>query len=488
MFIGLYTSRVVLQALGVEDFGIQSVVGGLTSMFAIISGSLSSAISRFITFELGKGDKNSIGRLFSTSVVIQFIIIAVVTILLESVGIWFLNYKMIIPAERLYAANWVFQFSILNFAFNLWSVPYHAAIVAHERMSAYSYISIFEGIMKLVIAFVIMINPFDRLIYYSLLLMFTSIAVICYYIIYCKRTFEECRYKLVLDKGLLKHMTGFAGWNFIGSSSAILRDQGGNVIINLFCGPAVNAARGVAMQVNNAIFGFVSNFMTAINPQITKSYAAGNYEYMMKLIFQGARLSFYILLFISLPVLVSTHYLLELWLGQVPEHTVNFVRLVLIFTLSESLANPLVTAMLATGRIRNYQLVVGGFQLLNLPVSYVCLLSGCPPECVLIVAIFVSILCEFSRLYMLRGLIQLSAKAFLKEVYFNVIIVSIIAGVIPFVTQPLLEEKFLTFILLCAITALCTLISIFYVGCNRNERIFVFTKASAFINSKILKR
>lgn len=277
-------------------------------------------------------------------------------------------------------------------------------------------------------------------------------------------------------------MFGFAGWNFIGATSAVLRDQGGNVVINLFCGPAVNAARGIAFQVNTAISGFVTNFMTALNPQITKSYAAGDRDYMMTLINQGARLSFYMLLLLSLPVLVNTHYILSLWLKIVPDHAVLFVQLVLIFAMSESISNPLITAMLATGRIRNYQLVVGGLQMMNLPVSYLLLRMGMFPEVVIVVAIVISQCCLAARLVMLRGMIGLSVRKYMKKVYMNVLIVTVIAAILPFLLSMKLEESFLNFVLLCLVALICTGTTIYYVGCNKTEQQFVLNKLHTIID------
>ncbi len=276
-------------------------------------------------------------------------------------------------------------------------------------------------------------------------------------------------------------MFGFAGWNFIGAASAVLRDQGGNVVINMFFGPSVNAARGIANQVNNAITGFVQNFMTAVNPQITKSYASGDREYMMTLIFQGARLSFYMLLLLSLPVLLNTHYILVIWLKLVPEHAVLFVQLILIFAMCESISNPLITAMLATGKIKNYQIVVGGLQMMNLPVSYICLRLGAMPESVLIVAIIISQCCLAARLYMLRGLIGLSSIQYMKKVYFNVLGVSILAFVVPGFLSYYMQESFLSFVLITLVAMACTCVVEFYVGCTKKERAFVIDKVHKVI-------
>lgn len=482
MAVSLYTSRVVLHTLGVEDFGIYNVVGGVVAMFSVISGSLSAAISRFITYELGKGNKEKLIRIFSSSVTIQIGLGLIILVLAEAIGIWFLNTKMTIPTNRMYAANWVFQLSILTFIINLISVPYNAAIIAHERMSAFAYISILEVVAKLVIVYLLLVSPIDKLIFYAILMAAVALIIRFVYGYYCKRHFEECTYHFVFDKELLKRMFGFAGWNFIGAASAVLRDQGGNIVINLFCGPAVNAARGIAYQVNSAISGFVSNFMMALNPQITKSYASGDRDYMMTLIHQGARLSFYILLLLSLPVIINAHYILTLWLKMVPDHTTLFVQLVLIFAMSESISNPLVTAMLATGKIRNYQIVVGGLQMMNLPISYILLRNGCIPETVLIVAICISQCCLAARLYMLRGMIGLSVREYMSKVYFNVLGVTILSAVIPGISSHYLNETFINFLVVCVISVLCTFTVIYFVGCNQKERQLISSKITAIKN------
>ena len=487
MAVSLYTSRVVLNALGVEDFGIYNVVGGVVAMFSMLSGSLSSAITRFITYELGTGNRENLKKIFSSAVTIQAGLAVLFILIAEAAGVWFLNVKMNIPDARMAAANWVFQLSVLTFAVNLISVPYNASIIAHERMSAFAYISILEATGKLGIAFLIVISPIDKLVFYAVLMCMVALVVRVAYGAYCKRHFEECTYRFIFDRDLLKRMFGFAGWNFIGAASAVLRDQGGNIVINLFCGSAVNAARGIAFQVNTAVHGFVTNFMTALNPQITKSYAAGDRDYMMTLIYQGARLSFYMLLLLSLPVLVNTHYILGLWLKTVPGHTVLFVQLVLLFGMSESISNPLITAMLATGRIRNYQLVVGGLQMMNLPVSYVLLRAGMFPEVVIVVAIIISQCCLAARLVMLRGMIGLSVRKYMKKVYMNVLVVTAMAAILPFLLSTKLEESFLNFVLLCFVALICTGTTIYYVGCDKTERQFVLNKLHT-IKNKLNKR
>lgn len=482
MFVSLYTSRINLNALGVDNFGIYSVVGGLVGMFWIVSTALVSSINRYITFELGTGNQERLNRIFSTAKGFQYVIVGVVIILAETIGLWFLNNKMVIPADRLVAANWVYQFSVLSFCLDLLVIPYTADIIAHEKMSAFAYISIISAVGKLIVAWTILIAPIDRLIWFGALILVNSTIIRFIYIYYCKKHFEECRSPFVFDKSIWKEMFGFAGWSFIGTIAAILRDYGGNILINLFFGPAVNAARGIAGQVNGAVAGFVDNFQTAIKPQITKSYASGDLSYMYNLIYLGSRFSFYILFILALPILCSTHYVLELWLDEVPEYTVLFVQLILILTMHETLSGSLITAMLATGNIRNFQIIVGGLNLMNLPLSYLCLKLGWIPQSVVIVAIFVSICCTIARIILVRETTGMPVRAFVMHVYMNIFMISGVACVVPIIVRPHIEENFLGFVIESLIAVLCSTLSILYVGCNRKERAFVFSKARMMIN------
>lgn len=483
--IGLYTSRVILKHLGVVDFGIYNVVGGVVSMFNLISSSLSTSISRFITFELGRQNSDSLKKVFSSSVTIQFFLAAVIVAIAEPVGLWFLNEKMVIPEARMAAANWVFQFSIVTFCMQLISVPYNAAIVAHEKMSAFAYISIVDAVLKLAVAFLITVSPVDKLVFYAAFLCGISCLMRLIYGAYCSRHFAECKYKISMwDKTLLKQMFSFAGWNFIGCSAGVLKDYGGNILLNLFFGPVVNAARSIALQVSNHIQAFVQNFMIALNPQITKSYAKGDYDYMMKLIFAGARFSFYLLLLLSLPVMLNCRFLLNLWLTQVPDHTVLFVELILVYVMSESISNPLITAQAATGNIRNYQIVVGGVQLLNIPVSYALLKKGLFPEIVVVVTIALSQISLFLRLYFLKSMIKLKWKAFLKRVYFNVLLVSVFALIAPLIASRFLDDGVVTFIVVSVLAVICSVFSILFIGCNSSERHTLLAKTKEILQNR----
>ena len=477
MLVGLYTSRVVLGALGENDFGVYNVVGGVVSMFTIISGALNSAVSRFITFEMGKGADAQLNKVYSTAVTIQLILAAVVVLLAEPLGLWFIDNKMTIDPSIIPAARWVLHFSLLAFVINLMSVPQMASITAHEHMSAYAYIGILDGLLRLGVAFLILHSPIDRLIYYAALMAGVVLIVRLAYGLYCRLHFEECRYRPVFDRPLIKEMFSFAGWNFIGVTSGVLRDHGGNILVNLFSGPAVNAARGVAVQLNGAVQGFVTNFMTAVNPQITKSYAAGEKEYMFSLVRRSSRMSFFLLFLIALPVIFNADYLLSIWLKEVPEHSSLFVQLFLIFALSESLSNPMITAMLATGNIRNYQLVVGGIQLLNLPVSYVCLRMGAIPEVTVIVAIIISQICMWARLLMLSKATGFPVLPFLEEVYFNVLF-KVVCGslVVPLILEAAKPAGFVGFLISASVCVLWSMLVIMTLGLQSDERKWLVNK------------
>lgn len=489
MLVSLYTSRVVLQALGVEDYGIYNVVGGVVAMFSLLSGSLSAAVSRFLTFELGRNDLVSLRKVFSSALCVHALLALFVLVLSETLGLWFLNYQMNIPADRMIAANWVFQFSLFSFLLGLFSVPYNASIISHERMGIFAFVGIGDTLLQLGIVLFIAFGGIcsDKLIVYASLLVVKGMLFQLFYFYYCRKSFKECRFKLSLDKQLLKEMTGFAGWNFIGASSAILRDQGGNILLNLFYGPALNAARGVANQVSNAIGSFVGNFMIALNPQITKSYAAAEYGYTFSLIFRGARFSYYLLLWLALPVLLNTQYILSIWLNVVPEHTILFVQLVLVFSMCETISNPLITVMLATGKIRNYQIVVGGLQMMNFPLSYIFLQMGFLPEIIVMVAISLSLICLGARLILLRDMIQLPVARFLRHVCGNIIVVTILSLTVPLYARWELPNNLFGFIFSCIICFGWGGIILYRFGCSVSERKFLISKLQ-FASAKWLNK
>lgn len=475
MLVSLYTSRVVLNTLGVEDYGIYNVVGGFVAMFALISNSLSVSTSRFLTFELGKGMQERLKRVFATSLSIHAVLALLVFILAETIGVWFLNTRMTIPADRLYAANWVFQASILSFMLGLFSVPFNASIVSHERMNAFAYIGILDVLLRLAIVLFIAHSPwvFDRLIVYASLLVGASILLQFIYLCYCRKHFEECRLKFSFDRGYWKEMSAFAGWNFIGCTAGLLKDQGVNILLNLFIGPVLNAARGVATSVNVAVCSFANNFMTALNPQITKSYASGDHAYMFSLIERGSRFSFYIIFMLALPILFETDFILTLWLKHYPDHTVNFVRLILLLSLCDVLSNTLITLQSATGKIRNYQLAVGGMLLMNFPLSYLCLKMGFPPESTLIVAVVVSVGCLVLRMLFLKRMTMLSIHSFLKNVCLKVFMVSACSALLPSIVYFKMANDWKRFVVISFLCLFSSGIVIYRMGCTLNERRFI---------------
>lgn len=450
-------------------------------MFSIISGSLSASITRFLNYEMGLGISDRLKRIFSSSVTIQIILSCIVVLLAESIGLWFLNYKMQIPLARLEAANWVFQLSLITFVINLLSVPYNAAIIAHEKMSAFAYIGIFEGISRLGIAFLILNSNYDNLILYAILMCVLSSIVRLIYGWYCGRNFTECKVSLILDKNLLKQIFSFAGWNFIGAIAGVLRDQGGNVIINIFCGPAVNAARGISSQVNNAVLGFVTNFTMALNPQITQSYSSKNREYMKILMFQGSKFSYFVLLFLSLPIIFNTPYILKIWLDDYPDYAVIFVRLTLILSMWESIASPMSTGLLATGKIKWYQISVGGANLLNLPLSYIFLYFGFTPEIVLVVAIVLGQVTLFLRLMFIQKLLSFRVSEFFHTVYVKLILVSLVSCILPSFFSYVMSENFLSLMVSVVVCLLGTTFGIYYFGCSQEEKMFVIGKIKRLI-------
>lgn len=473
MVISFFTARITLNALGVEDYGINNVVGGLVTVFSLFSNSMTAATSRFITCALGEENEEKLNKIFSTTVNLHLTLTIFIVVLLELGGIWFLNNKLLIPADKMHAANWVFQCSVLGFAVNLMSIPYNACIIAQERMSAFAYMTIIDGFFKFVVAFSIYYYRGDRLILYAVLgLLFTMINRYIYYI-YCKRNFKECTYRWIWDANLNKKIFNFSGWNFIGASSGVLRDHGVNILLNLFCGPSVNAARGITMQISGIVTQFAQNFMTALNPQITKSYAAGDKGRAIHLVFQGSRFSFYLLFFISLPLIIETNFILHTWLGVVPDYSAIFVRLMLIYTLVESLSYTMVTLMLATGNIRNYQIVVGGCQLLNFPLSYLFLNLGFNPSITIIISISIAFLCMLLRFVLLWKMVRFPYWNFIKSVLFNVVIVSVVAFPFPFFIILFMEEGWYRFALVGFTCLIFGGISIYYIGCSLQERLFV---------------
>lgn len=482
MAVSLYTSRVILQALGVEDYGVYNAVAGFIAMFSMISSSIAGAISRFITFVLGQGDKDKLKKVFSTAIIIQLSLAAIIVTLVEAVGVWFLNTHMTIPVGREIAANWVLQFALVTFVLNLWSTPYNAALIAHERMGAFAYIGIFEGLANLFIAFMVLYSPFDGLIVYGAFMCIVAFITRMIYNIYCKKHFDECSFKWSFDKELFKEMFGFAGWNFIGSISGLLRDQGINILFNVFSGPIINAARGLATQVQAAVTKFSGNFYVAVQPQITKSYASNNVDESHDLVLRSSRLAFFLLTAMIVPLVTETEFILNLWLKEVPEHTASFVRIILICSLIDSFSSPLVHLMLATGKIKRYQIVVGLFNLLNFPVAWIILYSGGSPELAQFSIIFFAIGALILRVSMLRPMTHFPVRNFMLSTVARCLFIMAICLFISIFISKYLDIGFMRFVFNLSITELILCVLVFSIGLNPGEKKFILEKIKKQIN------
>lgn len=477
MLVSLYTSRVILQTLGVEDYGVYNVVGGVITMFTFLNSAMSSATSRYITFEIGKGNMEKLKKIFSTALQIHAIIALLIVILGETVGLWILMNELVIPDGRMDAAMWVYQCSIISCVVTIMSVPYNADIIAHEKMSAFAYISVLEIILKLLIVYLLVVLPFDKLKVYAVLVLMVGLLIRYIYTRYCHKHFEESHYIHRIDKPLLREMSSFAGWSFWGNLAAILYSQGLNMMLNIFFGPVVNAARGIATQIQHVVTQFVTNFHMALNPQITKTYASGELDKMHSLMFRSARFSFMLLFFLSLPIMLETNYILTLWLGIVPENTVIFARIIIAISLIYTTANPCVIANQATGKVKVYQAVVGGLLLLILPISYIVLKMGAPAYSVFIVHFCVESVAQFARMYMLRNMIDLPLLSYVKNIYLPIMGVVLLSIVLPLLVYSNMQEGFIRLLAVGMTCVLSVAMTSLFIGMTRNERTFLIDKS-----------
>lgn len=485
MGVALFTSRVILQSLGVQDYGIYNVVAGFVSMFTFINSAMTSATQRYITFAIGKNEKCRINAVFCTSVNIHILISVLLVLVAEIFGLWFLNSHMTIPQDRMYAANVVYQFAILSTVVMIISTPYNALIVAHEKMSAFAYISILDVAIKLLIAYLLYKASYDRLIVYAFLMFLAQVVIRQIYSTYCHRHFPESKFHLIKDRPLFKEMISFSVWSLFGNLASVGAGQGVNVVLNMFFGPVVNAARGVAIQVQNAVMGFSSNFQMAMNPQITKNYATGNLSYMHTLIYASSKYSFFLLFILSLPIIIEADNILSVWLGIVPDHTDNFLRFALVTSIVNAMAGPLTIAAQANGKIKIYQSIVGGILLMSFPIAYVCLKLGGKPETVYLVDLFVVCVAQVVRIYMMRSMIKLPIREYFKKVLFRVMIVAISGSVLPILIYMFLpKHTFLSFVSVCVVCVVSVALSVYTLGISQNER----AKVVSFVKKKIEKK
>lgn len=479
MTISLFTSRVVLNTLGIDNYGIYNVIGGFVAMFSIAGGTLVTACQRFLTYEIGKKENAQTQKVFSAALTIHIVLAIFLLVLFETIGLWFLNVKMNIPPDRMIAANWVFQCSILAFLVNIVSSPYNALIIAHEKMSAFAYISLMDAILKLLIVYMLYITSWDRLILYAILYLGVAILDRLIYSLYCRR-FSESKFVFIKDKALYKKITGFAGFTFLGSVASLLSNHGVNLILNLFYGVAINAARGIAVQVQNAVVKFVNDFMTALNPQITKSYAAGDKEKSMNLCYKGARFSFFLLMVMALPIMIRTPYILELWLKVYPDYATMFVRLTLTLSLVTLLSTPLTTEILAVGKLKLNALAIGGIRLLNLPLCYTIMNMGASPEYCYVVLIIMEILSLLARLIILKLQIRIHIINYFREVIVYVIAVLAICFFMSHLLDKIIAQTLIGLFVFGFVSVIVSIIVVYVLGLKKMEKKmiakFVFNK------------
>ena len=471
MGISLFTSRVILSSLGVKDFGTYNVIGGFVAMFSLVGGTLVSSTQRFLNVELGKKEDGDVNKVFNTAIGIHTILAIVLVLLFETFGLWFLNTKMNIPTGRLFAANVVFQSSVSAFLLNILCMPYNAVIIAFERMTAFAYISLLDALLKLGICYLLFFFDTDRLIIYSFLLLGVSALNNIIYFGYCKRQFPDIsKIRIVKEKDAYLRQTSFAGYTFLGSVASILSNHGVNIVLNLFCGVAVNASRGIAVQVQHAASKFVNDFMTALKPQITKTYAAGELDKSLSLVYRGAKFSFFLMLMVSIPIIFWTDYILQLWLNVLPDYSTIFVRLTLIYGLITVLSTPLTTIILATGEIKGNALIIGGLRILVLPLSYMVLYIGYPPYSVYIVLIIIDILSIFTRLFILKLITGIQIVCYFKEVLSRVTIVLFVAMILNYYFALVFDKSLLMLFVYVCVSIILSMVIIWCLGLNNVER------------------
>lgn len=471
MIVGLYTSRVLLKALGIDNYGIYNVIGGFVGMFSIISGSLVATTQRYLNVEIGKGDKGDTKKVFGVIFGIHFLLAVAMVLLFETVGLWFLNYKLTIPPDRIFAANWVYQLSVLTAVLTLFSTPYIGMIVSYERMKAFAFISLQDALLKLLICYLLYLIPYDRLIVYATLFWIVIMWDQCIYVFYSRKNFKDARITVVKEKEMYRSMFGFAGLNFIGSCSYILSTQGVNVILNMFFGVVVNAARAIGVQIQGAVSRFVGDFMTALNPQITKEYAADNRQESCKLVFRGAKFGFYITLVLTIPIYIYCKEILKIWLDNYPAYTETFVKYTLISFLVSVIAQPFVTLLLATGNLRKTTWWIGGTRLLVLPLIYVCFKIWNDPVWAYIIVLIMDIALTFMRIYILNDITGINLfKSFLTGLLPKISLVSIGCIAVSYAIRLLCGDTFIWIAGYSITSVLLSIAIIFTIGLTKSER------------------
>ena len=486
--ISVYTSRAFLDALGVQDFGIYNVVGGFVSMLSLFTMTITSAAQRFITYELGTGNALKLRQTFSTFLTTLLLLSIFIIIIGEVFGVFFLDNYLIIPKDRINAAYVVFQCSLIAFIVELVSVPYVACVTAHERMNFYAIVSIGKSVLSLVIVWLLYLTTFDRLETYAILLVCVGIIIRIIYSIYCTKHFEEVKGKLCLESDILKEVFSYSVWVTIGASSAILKEQGVNILINRFFGVAMNTARGISVQVMGMLNQFANGISQAIAPQITKSYAVGDLERSIQLTFTMTKAQGLLLYLIALPLLLETEFILDLWLKDVPAHAVIFTRWAIVLCIARTLENTHGPLFLATGRVRNLQIIAGGLMLLNLPLSYIALKFGTTPEATMMIGVAMELIVMAVIYIYLKKMINFPMGRFYKSVILPMFLVALLSSIAPVILRFFVfGEGVVRFIIVSTVSIISTVIFSYTIALNKHEKGYVITRAKKLlrINSSL---
>jgi len=486
MAVALYTSRVVLDVLGVEDFGVYNVVGGVVTLFAFFNSAMSSATQRFFSFELGRQDYAKLKQTFNATVNIHIVIAIVVFLLAETIGLWFVNNHLVLPEERFETVQWVYHFSVATFVTGIIKVPYNALIIAHERMVTYAYLSIIEVVLKLLIVYLLVVISVDKLVLYAILVFMVTLVIAGVYVMYCIRQFKESKYQFYYDSNLYKVLLSYSGWSLFGNIAAVSKGQGTNILLNVFFGPILNAAYGIMIQVQVAVNVFVSNFQLAVNPQIIKSYASGDKDKTLDLMFKSSKYSFFLVLILVLPIIFNVDVILEIWLTVVPEYTSVFIVLCLFNLLIDSISGPLMIGVQATGKIKTYQIVVGTLLFLNLPISYLAIKFFNRPELIFYVSISISILAFIFRLFFLKKLMGFGIKKYLYNVTLKVLIVFVPAYSLCYLITLkgwfFVQSEIISLILQSLIMIAISVLLCFVIGMSSSEKKFLKNSLNKILN------
>lgn len=479
MCIGLYTSRIILNALGVSDYGLYNVAASVVTMFSFLSGALASGTQRFLSFAIGEGNSEKLMKVFSNAISLHILLAILILILSETIGLWYVHHKLVVDEGRFTAALWCYQISVITSLFSIMLIPLNSLLIAQEKMDIYAYMSIFDVVFKLIAAFAILVVPYDRLIFYSIFTLFVTVLSFSIYVWYCQKRFAECRLKPGYDKAVFHEMLGFSGWNVFGCLAVMGQTTGINLVINAFCGTIVNAARAIATQVNAMVMRFIDNFQVAVNPQIIKYYADNDISNMERLVIRGSYLSSYLFLFLAVPLFVECEWVITLWLGQCPDYVVPFIRIVLIESLFKTMGNPTITVIHATGKMKMNQLTSGILQLSVLPLCYVLFRIGLPTTTIIAISIFPWIFVIPLRLYWCNYYAKLPIRNFIKFIYIKIPLLTCLMYIVPQTVHSVMNTSdILRFLTVCTVSVITSSLVIFFIGLEESVKETLLNKVT----------